>query len=144
VPGQYRTRSPSGHDIPIPESVFHAIHHVDAKVEGVRAEVAGIGDKVDKLVQAVAERNASWKDKAVTQFGAIALAALAAMGGSRLIAPAAPEPTRVEVVHTPINAAMATECMSIQPGTNAQAECFARVQAEIQSGKRPATPTPTP
>jgi hypothetical protein len=130
-----RARMPSGHDIPIPESVYVHMQTLDAKVEGVRAEVAGIGDKVDKLVEVVAERNASWKDKAVTQLGALALAVLAAVGGVRATTPT-PEPARIEVYQTPISKEVAPECMSLQPGTLAQGECFARVQAEIQSGKR--------
>lgn len=132
----YRARTPSGNDIPIPESVFQALRHVDEKVEGMRAEVAGIDAKVDKMAEAVT-RLASRKGADMTKI-IVALAATipAIIGGVRLSTPT-PEPARIEVQHTPIDPRMA-ECSSLQPGTQAQSECFARVQAEIQSGKRSA------
>ncbi len=137
-----RPRTPSGHDIPIPESVFHAVAAVHADQAATRAEVAGLRADVGEVKGAVAdlakvieERNASWKDKAVTQLGALGLAVLSAVVGVRVTTPT-PEPQRIEVHHTPVDPRMA-ECAPHKPGTVAQSECFARVQAEIQSGKRP-------
>lgn len=132
-----RMRTPSGHDIPIPESVFQGLQHVDAKIEGVRAEVAGLDGKIDKLTLAVSKIAASKRHDWAKIIGALGVAVPAIVGGVRLSMPAQ-EPTRVEVVHTPIDPRMA-ECRALQPGTQAQAECFARVQVEIQSGK-PAAP----
>ena len=143
---RHRPQTPSGHDIPIPESVFQAVAVVQSEQADTRRAVSDLGLKVDSLsenvaglAQVVAERNASWKDKAVTQFGALGLAVIAAIGGGRLVAKDPPPAPPAQVIFTPIDPRMA-ECQPLQPGTAAQAECFARVQAEIQSGKRPATP----
>ncbi len=129
-----RWRTPSGHDIPVPESVFQAIGVVQAETRALGVKVDTVAGAVADLAATVAERNASWKDKAVTQIGALALAVIAAVGGGRLVAKD-PEPAKVEVVHTPVDPRMA-ECLPLKPGTVEQAECFGRVQAEIQSGKR--------
>jgi hypothetical protein len=135
LPGRQRT--PSGHDIPIPESVFQAIAAVQNDNRATRAEVAGLRDDVketNRMVKSLAaRRNSSMADLAKI----IVPAVVAILGGGRLLAPS-PEPTRTEVRYTPVDPRMA-ECRGLQPGTQAQGECFARVQAEIQSGK-PATP----
>lgn len=47
----------------------------------IKTGLASTDKKVADLTLLVAERNATWKDKAVTQFGAIALAALGVIGG---------------------------------------------------------------
>lgn len=131
-----RRRTPSGHDIPIPESVFQALASVQVEHQATRAEVAGLRGDVAKIEKAVtrlaARRNSSMADLAKI----IVPAVVAILGGGRLLAPS-PEPTRVEVVRSPVDPRMA-ECVALQPGTQAHGECFARVQAEIQSGKRPA------
>lgn len=134
-----RARTPSGHDIPIPESVFQAIASVQADNQATRVEVASIREDVTEIKDSVAKLAAARSQTMIDLAKVLVPAVVAIVGGQRLLAPS-PEPARVEVVHTPIAPAMAPECQSIQPGTQAQAECFARVQAEIQSGKRPAQP----
>jgi hypothetical protein len=135
------TRSPSGHDIPIPESVFQAVAAVQAENRETRAEVAELRSDVKEINVAVKKLAARRNSNMVDLAKIIIPAVLTIVGAQRALAPS-PEPTRVEVHQTPISQAAAAECMSIQPGTQAQTECFARVQAEIQSGKRSANPTP--
>jgi hypothetical protein len=138
-----RTRTPSGHDIPIPESVFHALSSVQAELRDSRqaretwqanhdSEHKQMAERVEK---AVATRSQSMIDLAKVLVPAVVLI----IGGQRALAPT-PQPARIEVVETPVTRAIAPECMSLQPGTTAQTECFARVLAEIQSGKRSPSP----
>ncbi len=138
-----RARSPSGHDIPIPESVFQALESVQAELRDSRqareawqaahdSEHKELKERVEK---AVATRSQSMIDLAKV----LVPAAVAIIGAQRALAPT-PEPQRTEVVQTPVTKAVAPECMSLQPGTAAQTECFARVLAEIQSGKRSPAP----
>jgi len=133
-------RSPSGHDIPIPESVFHAIATVQEEHRETRAEVADLRSDVKEINATVKKLAARRNSNMVDLAKVIIPAVLTIVGAQRALAPS-PEPTRTEIRYTPIDPRMA-ECSGLQPGTQAQAECFARVQAEIQSGKRPATPAP--
>jgi hypothetical protein len=137
APPRPRPRTPSGNDVPIPESVFHAIASVQAEHAETRAEVAGLRSDVGEIKESVAKLAAAKGQTMVDLAKILVPAVVAIIGGQRLLAPA-PAPAHVEVRHTPITPAMAPECMSLQPGTTAQAECFARVQVEIQSGKRAA------
>ena len=81
----YRQRTPSGHDVPIPEAVFHAIlgvsHDIKALGQTVAVNQANTDRQIADLAKVVASSSASWKDKAVTQVGALALAIVAAIGG---------------------------------------------------------------
>lgn len=135
-PPRFRTRTPSGNDIPIPESVFQAIHSVQQENAATRVEVAGLRSDVTEIKEAVGKIAAAKSQTMIDLAKVLIPAVVAIVGGQRLLAPT-PEPARIEVQHTPIDPRMA-ECSSLQPGTQAQGECFARVQAEIQSGKRPA------
>jgi hypothetical protein len=132
----YRARTPSGHDIPIPESVFQAIHSVQQENAATRIEVAGLRSDVTEIKESVGKIAAAKSQTMIDLAKILIPAVVAIVGGQRLLTPT-PEPARIEVQHTPIDPRMA-ECSSLQPGTQAQSECFARVQAEIQSGKRPA------
>ncbi len=131
-----RARTPSGHDIPIPESVFRAIQAVQDEHHETRVEVAALRSDVSEIKESVSKLAAARSQTMIDLAKVLVPAVVAIVGGQRLLAPN-PQPTRVEVIETPISKQMAPECMSLQPGTTAQAECFARVQAEIQSGKRP-------
>lgn len=143
-----RHRTPSGHDIPIPESVFVHLQDLDEKIEAVEERVGGkieavetrVGGKLDAVeasVKSVAAKLDAGRSQTMLDLAKILVPAVVAIvGGQRLLAPA-PEPQRIEVHSTPVDKRMA-ECMPLQPGTPAQLECFARVQAEIQSGQRPA------
>ncbi len=133
-----RLRSPSGHDVPIPESVFDAMAVLQKENQATRAEVADLRGDVKDISKAVktlaARRNSTMVDMAKVIIPAV----LTIVGAQRALAPS-PEPTRIEVHQTPVDKRMA-ECMGLQPGTLAQAECFAKIQAEIQSGKRAPSP----
>jgi hypothetical protein len=116
--------------------VFQAIAAVQAENQATRAEVAGLRSDVTDIAKSV-KTLASRRNSTMLDFAKVLTpVALAIIGAQRALAPA-PEPQRIEVVHTPVDPRMA-ECAPLQPGTQAQSECFARVQAEIQSGKRTA------
>ncbi len=137
-----RRRTPSGHDIPIPESVFVHLQTLDEKIEAVEEKVGGKLDAVEASVKTLSAKLDAGRNQTMLDLAKILVPAVVAIvGGQRLLAPA-PEPARIEVFQTPVNKQMAPECMSLQPGTVAQAECFARIQAEIQSGKRPTVAVP--
>lgn len=136
------SRTPSGHDIPIPESVFVGMASLEQAIrtQGQQAQVwqanhdsehKALGEKLE---QAIASKRHDW----TKIIGAIAAAIPLIIGGVRATTPA-PERPSFQVIPSPIDPRMAT-CSSIQPGTQAQAECFGRVQAEIQSGKLPPLP----
>lgn len=126
-----RARTPSGHDIPIPESVFQALHDIQQEnrtwQENHDSEHR---DLRQDIKVALAGRRHDW----AKIIGAIAAAIPLIVGGVRVSTPT-PEPARVEVIPSPVDPRMA-ECRSLQPGTQAQGECFARVQADIQAGRR--------
>lgn len=133
-----RDRTPSGHDIPVPESVYLHMQSLDEKIDAVEDRVGEKLEAVEASVNKLSAKLDAGRNQTMVDLAKILIPAVVAIvGGQRLLAPA-PEPPRVVIEHTPITPAMAPECMSIQPGTQAQAECFARVQAEIQSGRRPA------
>ncbi len=100
VPPQlYRGRTPSGHDIPIPESVFQAIAQVQAENAGTRAEVAGLRSDVAEVKEAVKKIAATNVDKWTNLLKVVVPAVVAIVGGTvgaqKLTAPAAPAPTVV-------------------------------------------------
>jgi hypothetical protein len=129
-----RARTPSGHDIPIPESVFQAVAAVQAENQATRVEVAALREDVGDIKKSVATLAAARSQTMIDLAKILVPAVVAIVGGQRLLAPT-PQVERIEVHATPVDPRMA-ECNALQPGTQAQAECFARVQAEIQSGKR--------
>jgi hypothetical protein len=136
-PFQGRNRTPSGHDIPIPESVYQHMRQLDEKIDAVETRLDTKLDGIGASIQSVAAKQDASRNQTMIDLAKILVPFLVAIvGGQRLLAPAA-TPERIEVVHTPIDPRMA-ECSSLQPGTQAQTECFARVQAEIQNGKRSA------
>jgi hypothetical protein len=132
-----RQRTPSGHDIPIPESVFVHLGTLDQKIEAVETRVSTKLDAVEASVQTLSTKLDAGRSQTMLDLAKILIPAVVAIvGGQRLLTPA-PEPQRIEVHQTPVDPRMA-ECLPHKPGTAEQIECFARVQAEIQSGKRPA------
>jgi hypothetical protein len=54
-PYRPRTRTPSGHDIPIPESVFHAIKSVEQGIAGLGQTIATNKADTDKQLSEVKE-----------------------------------------------------------------------------------------
>jgi hypothetical protein len=98
-----RTRTPSGHDIPIPESVFQAIQSVSADVKALTAEVrtkAAADDQRFARVEEIATKASAQSVERWTNLAkALVPAVVAIIGGTvgvqKLTAPAAPEPTRV-------------------------------------------------
>jgi uncharacterized protein (DUF697 family) len=95
----YRARTPSGHDVPIPEAVFNAIAQVQAEHAGTRAEVAGlradvadVKDAVQKIAAAASQR---WVDMLKVIVPAVVTIVGGVVGANKLTAPAAPEPTKV-------------------------------------------------
>jgi hypothetical protein len=99
----YRPRTPSGHDIPIPESVFQAIHSVGQSVNALTQEVrvkAAADDVRFAKVEALAEKASAASVERWTNLAkALVPAVIAIVGGvtgmAKLTERSAPEPTRV-------------------------------------------------
>lgn len=98
-----RPRTPSGHDIPIPESVFHAIHSVGQSVQALATEVrtkAAADEqrfaKVEEIAKAAAAMSIErWTNllKALVPLAVVIVGGVT--GAMKLTERAAPEPTRV-------------------------------------------------
>ncbi len=99
----YRPRTPSGHEMPIPESVFQAVMSVSRDVQALTTEVrtkAAADDQRFAKVEALAEKASAASVERWTNLAkALVPAVIAIVGGTvgvqKLTAPAAPEPTRV-------------------------------------------------
>lgn len=102
-PKPYRQRTPSGHDIPIPESVFHAIQSVGHSVEALASEFrtkAAADDVRFARVEQLAEKASAQSVERWTNLAkALVPAVIAIVGGVtgmvKLTERSAPEPTRV-------------------------------------------------
>ena len=129
-----RARTPSGHDIPIPESVFQAIQAVQVENAGTRAEVAGLRSDVTEIKGSVAKlasvKAQTWTDLAKV----LAPVALAIIGAQRALAPTPPAP-EVRAVKTVLESRL-EECKPLAAGSQARYECFARVYAETEGQRR--------
>ncbi len=94
-----RARTPSGHDIPIPESVFQAIAQVQREGQETRAEVAGLREDVTDIGKAVktlaARRNSTMLDMVKVLAPAVVAIVGGVTGMAQLTKPSAPEPTRI-------------------------------------------------
>jgi hypothetical protein len=101
LPG--RARSPSGHDIPIPESVFHAIQSVGQSVQALASEVrtkaAADDERFAKVEQMAKDASALSVERWTNLAKALVPAVMAIIGGTvgvqKLTERSAPEPTRV-------------------------------------------------
>ncbi len=111
-----RGRTPSGHDIPIPESVFQAIAQVQVENAGTRAEVAGLRSDVAEVKEAVKKIAATNVEKWTNLLKVVVPAVLAVVGGTagvqKLTAPAAPAPT---VVYESALSAALVRCQAKPP-----------------------------
>lgn len=98
-----RRRTPSGHDIPIPESVFQAIQSVGQSVDALTQEFrvkAAADDQRFAKVEALAEKASAASVERWTNLAkALVPAVIAIVGGVtgmvKLTERSAPEPTRV-------------------------------------------------
>lgn len=96
---QYRPRTPSGHDVPIPESVFHAVQAVQQEVRTSVQQAAAWQANHDaehaKLGKLVATAMASKRHDWAKIIAAIAAAVPLIIGGVRATAPTPPAPVQV-------------------------------------------------
>jgi hypothetical protein len=91
----------------------------------MQASVAKLEEEVSEQGETLAKLSASWKDKAVTQIGAIALAALSIIGAQRALAPE-PQPDRV-TVHRDELSIRAEGCAKMANGSDpVYAQCMVR------------------
>lgn len=98
-----RQRTLSGHDIPIPESVFHAIQSVSSKVDRlaqtIETKAAADDVRFSKVEEIAKAASAAGVERWTNLAKALVPAVVAIIGGTvgvqKLTAPAAPEPTRV-------------------------------------------------
>jgi hypothetical protein len=99
----YRPRTPSGHDIPVPESVFHAIHSVSQDVKTLTTELrttreetkAELAEVKALAVKASAQSVERWTNLAKALVPAVIAIVGGTVGVQKLTTPAAPEPTRI-------------------------------------------------
>lgn len=98
-----RQRTPSGHDIPIPESVFQALQSVSVAVTTLTQEVrtkAAADDqrfaRVEEMAKAASALSVErWTNLAKALVPAVVAIIGGTVGMQKLTAPSAPEPTRV-------------------------------------------------
>jgi hypothetical protein len=99
----YRPRTPSGHDVPIPESVFHAIQSVSTDVKTLtqefRTKAATDDERFSKVEKLAKDASALSVERWTNLAKALVPAVIAIVGGTvgvqKLTAPATPEPTRI-------------------------------------------------
>ncbi len=128
----HRPRTPSGHDIPIPESVFLALQDVSTAVNGLAQEVrAGKADTDTKLaeVRELAQKASSqsverWTNLAKAILPAIALTIGGTAGVQKLTEREPPPATKVVRSQADLDL---DECRPLPPGSYERAECFERV-----------------
>ncbi len=139
-PLPYRPRTPSGHDIPIPESVFlaladiqQAVHHQGQQAQTWQAnhdsEHRELGETVAKIA---AGKRADW-GKVI---GLVAGAIVSIVGAVHVTTPtpAAPE---VRAVKSLVEVRLEEQCYSLPAGSQARFECSQRIFSELeQSGRR--------
>jgi hypothetical protein len=98
-----RQRTPSGHDVPVPESVFHAILSVSSDVKTLtqefRTKAATDDERFAKVEKLAKDASALSVERWTNLAKALVPAVIAIVGGTvgvqKLTAPAAPQPTRV-------------------------------------------------
>lgn len=102
----------------IPTSVFGALLEMQAGLAQTNVKVSELADAVSKLT-------ATWKDKAVTQIGAVALAALGIVGAQYALRPAStPDRTVIQQSELQIRA---DGCAKMANGSDTEyMQCMAR------------------
>lgn len=128
----FRPRTPSGHDIPIPESVFQALGGLQHSIAGLTAEVRSSKADTDARLAAqdktLADLKAGSADRWVNMIKVLIPAVATIIGGTvgvqKLTAPEPPAATRV--VRSADDLRL-DECRPLQPGSYERAECFERV-----------------
>lgn len=89
-----RGRTPSGHDVPIPEAVFVALAGIQGDVRAIaQAQAAGqaaTDQKISEIGKDVATLKAADRSHMVKIIGALATAVAAVIGGQRALSPATP------------------------------------------------------
>lgn len=103
APPPYRPRTPSGHDIPIPESVFQAIHSVGQSVQAltneVRTKAAADEQRFARVEEIATKASAQSVERWTNLAKALVPAVLAIVGGTvglqKATESAPPPPTRV-------------------------------------------------
>ena len=127
-----RSRTPSGHDIPVPEAVFLALQSLGQKIDTGKADtdlkIAGLAEKVSAVA-------ASSSDRWVNLLKVVIPAVLTIVGGTaginRLTAPA---PAQAPAART-LADTLADECRPLPAGTTERFECFQRVQDSQTYGR---------
>jgi hypothetical protein len=125
----YRRRTPSGHDVPIPESVFQAIAQVQQENAGTRAEVAGLRSDFAELKEAVTKLASHGKAETLKIIGGVIVAALGVIGGQRALAPS-PPPTpapQIRQVRTDLDVRL-DECRDLPQDSPDRRHCWRRVK----------------
>lgn len=90
-----------------------------------QTSIADLEEKQSQHGEALAKLTATWKDKAVTQIGAIALAALSIIGAQRVLAKE-PAPERTVIQQTELQV-RADGCAKMANGSDTEyARCMAR------------------
>jgi hypothetical protein len=133
-----RQRTPSGHDVPIPEAVFVALAGVQSAVTGLAQTVAAgkadTDEKIAAVSKDVAELKAADRAQLAKIIGVVATAVASVIGGQRMLAPTPPAP-EVRAVRSAADLAL-DECRPLQPGSYERAECFERVSRGPNRGPR--------
>ncbi len=134
-----RARTPSGHDIPIPESVFLALsdiqHAQQAQAQQTLTWQANHDSEHKDLGETVKKIAAGQSHDWVKIIGAIAAAIPLIVGGVRMTTPAQ-LPAEVRAVRSQADLDL-DECRPLAPGSFERAECFERV-SRGPNGKRSA------
>lgn len=124
-----RLRTPSGHDIPIPEAVFTALQGLqrDIRAQGEAAATwqANHDSEHKELGETVSKLAAGSRHDWTKIIGAIAVAIPTIVAGVRVTTPT-PAPAEVRAVRSSADLAL-DECRPLRAGTYERAECFERV-----------------
>lgn len=129
-----RPRTPSGHDIPIPESVFLALQTIGEKIDAGKADtdlkIATLAEKVEKVAAGSTDR---WVNLLKVVIPAVLTIIGGTVGAQKLAEPAAPAsaPAPRTLADT-----LADECRPLPAGSQDRFECFERVRASQTYGHR--------
>lgn len=134
-PAPYRPRTPSGHDVPIPESVFLALADVQASVHGVAQAVAlqaaASEARFAKTEQTLSEVKAAVRDKWVGLAKVMIPGVLAIIGTIVAARPTLPAP-EVRAVKSLVEVRVEHECDPLPIRSQERFECFQRVYADTE------------
>jgi hypothetical protein len=132
-----RGRTPSGHDVPIPEAVFVALHGIQGDVRAL-AQTMAVGQaatdqKISDIGTDVPALKAADRAHLAKIVGIVATAVASVIGGQRMLAPTPPAP-EVRAVRSAADLAL-DECRPLAPGSYERAECFERVSRVDPRGR---------